>query len=158
MADIQHNSLETTNLHVPGYAQPSDPGAVGAGKMWTDTSGGAGFWVTKMRNATNTAWEVIGVSGYSGINGISGYSGYSGGGGGGGGNTYLASIINGDLVGGVATVVHSLNSRTPLVGIYDNSYNLILPDGAHSTDLNTLTIDLSSYSPLTGTWYVRVTV
>ena len=54
MANVQHESLITANLHPPGYVQASDPGAVGAGKLWTDTSGGTGYWVTKMRNIANS--------------------------------------------------------------------------------------------------------
>lgn len=43
----------------PAYQQSSDPGAVGAGATWTDTSGGTGNWVTKKRNAANDGWETI---------------------------------------------------------------------------------------------------
>jgi len=155
MADIQHNSLDSTNLHVPGYTQASDPGAIGAGKLWIDTSGGTGNWVTKVRNAANTDWEPAG--GGLASSGYSGYSGYSGGGGG-GSNTYTVGITDADLVSGIATITHSLNSRTPLVGVYDNNYNLVLPDEIQTTDVNTLTVDLSSFGTITGTWNVRVTV
>lgn len=78
MANVQHESLITANVHIPGYVQGTDPGAVGAGKLWTDTSGGTGSWVTRMRNITNTGWEVVGISGYSGVSGASGYSGVQG--------------------------------------------------------------------------------
>lgn len=46
--------------HPPGYVQAGDPGAVGANKVWIDTSGGAGNWLTKIRNAANGAWETVG--------------------------------------------------------------------------------------------------
>ena len=78
MANIQHETLDTGNVHVPGYVQASDPGAVGAGKLWTDTSAGTGAWTTKMRNIANTGWEALGSSGYSGVQGVSGFSGISG--------------------------------------------------------------------------------
>lgn len=60
MADRQHNTATGDELHVPGYVQSSDPGAVGAGKLWIDTTLGSGKWAIKIRNASNTAWEVIG--------------------------------------------------------------------------------------------------
>ena len=78
MANVQHETLVTANLHPPGYLQGSDPGAVGAGKVWTDTSGGTGNWLTKIRNTGNTAWETLGTSGFSGYSGVSGYSGFTG--------------------------------------------------------------------------------
>jgi len=53
----QHNILTALDLHVPGYQQNSDPGAVGTGKVWIDTSLGAGKWVFKTRNAANDGWE-----------------------------------------------------------------------------------------------------
>lgn len=62
MAESAHSALTTTNLHVPGYLTGSDPGAVGAGKYWVDTTGGTGAWVLKVRNAGDTDWEEI-VSG-----------------------------------------------------------------------------------------------
>lgn len=46
--------------HPPGYVQAGDPGAVGANKVWIDTSGGTGNWLTKIRNAANGAWETLG--------------------------------------------------------------------------------------------------
>jgi hypothetical protein len=55
----KHQDLDTTDLHKPGYVQSSDPGAVGAGKQWIDTSGGTGNWVSKIRNATNSGWESV---------------------------------------------------------------------------------------------------
>lgn len=60
-----HSDLATTNLHVPGYRQDSDPGAVGAGKYWVDSSGGTGAWVLKVRNAGDTDWEEIASGGGS---------------------------------------------------------------------------------------------
>jgi len=42
MATVGHKTLVGTELHVPGYLQSGDPGAVGTGKYWIDTSAGAG--------------------------------------------------------------------------------------------------------------------
>jgi hypothetical protein len=59
MSNPFHKDLSGDELHVPGYIQSSDPGAVGSGKMWIDTSAGTGLWVIKIRNNSNTAWESI---------------------------------------------------------------------------------------------------
>ena len=32
MANVQHETLVTANLHPPGYVQPGDPGAVQKGQ------------------------------------------------------------------------------------------------------------------------------
>ncbi len=45
--------------HPPGYVQSGDPGAVGAYKVWVDTSGGTGAWAIKVRNAADSGWETV---------------------------------------------------------------------------------------------------
>lgn len=59
MANVQHKVLATTNLHNPGYWGSTDPGAVGAGIYWVDTSQGFPYYVVKVRNQSNTAWDTI---------------------------------------------------------------------------------------------------
>lgn len=185
MANVQHNSLITENVHVPGYVQASDPGAVGAGKLWTDTSGGAGSWVTKMRNLTNTDWEVVGISGYSGIQGASGYSGadgalgtsgfsgysgfsgnnpgssgysgWSGYSGFAGVSTYVRQFANGDLTPpGILTIVHNLGTKYNVVQVYDDADQLIIPTSITQNDVNTCTLDITAYSPISSNWNVVV--
>lgn len=63
MTSTAHSSLSGVNLHVPGYRQDADPGAVGAGKYWIDSSAGTGSWTLKVRNAADTGWESIVSSG-----------------------------------------------------------------------------------------------
>jgi hypothetical protein len=58
-----HRTLDTTDLHVPGYVQAEDPGTVGAGILWIDTSAGPGGWVTRVRNDANDDWESVGGGG-----------------------------------------------------------------------------------------------
>lgn len=60
---VDHDTLNEGDAHEIGYRQSSDPGAVGAGISWIDTSGGTGAWVHKVRNATNTGWETVGSGG-----------------------------------------------------------------------------------------------
>lgn len=50
-----HKDLTAASGHVIGYVQTTDPGAIGAGKAWIDTSSGS--YVLKIRNATNAGWE-----------------------------------------------------------------------------------------------------
>lgn len=56
---VQHNTLSGADLHVAGYIDAADPGAIGYGKYWVDTTNGAGAWLLKVRNALNTGWESI---------------------------------------------------------------------------------------------------
>lgn len=57
----EHKDLTSADAHVGGYLGSSDPGAIGAGKYWIDTTAGTGAWSLKVRNAANTGWEVIGA-------------------------------------------------------------------------------------------------
>lgn len=52
-----HSTIIDDKLHVAGYVQNGDPGAVGAGILWIDTSGGTGKWVAKIRNDADDGWE-----------------------------------------------------------------------------------------------------
>lgn len=62
----RHQDLTAEYLHIPGFFQATDPGAIGAGKLWIDTSGGTGLWEMKLRNATDDGWEPIsGGSGFT---------------------------------------------------------------------------------------------
>lgn len=45
--------------HPPGYVQATDPGAVGAHRVWVDTSGGTGAYVWKIRKADDSGWEEL---------------------------------------------------------------------------------------------------
>ncbi|WP_119071466.1 phage tail protein [Aggregatilinea lenta] len=54
----KHQDLIGDQLHVPGYVQDADPGAVGPGKLWVDSSGGVGTYLLKIRNADDTGWEI----------------------------------------------------------------------------------------------------
>jgi hypothetical protein len=55
--NIYHYQLSGDDLHSPGYVQSTDPGAVGAGILWVDTSEGTGKWVVKIRNDEDDGWE-----------------------------------------------------------------------------------------------------
>lgn len=57
MADVAHDTLTGADLHVPGYVQSSDPGAVGAGKLWIDTTYSPA--TTKKRNSGDSGWDTL---------------------------------------------------------------------------------------------------
>jgi len=62
-----HSQMADAELHVPGYIQTSDPGAVGEGILWLDTSGGADNWILKVRNSADDGWEIPAGGGVTGI-------------------------------------------------------------------------------------------
>jgi hypothetical protein len=41
------------------YIQTGDPGAVGLGTLWVDTTAGTGSWALKIRNAADDGWEAL---------------------------------------------------------------------------------------------------
>src|SRR4051812_47021321 len=55
----EHRDLPEDQVHVAGYVDTVDPGAVGAGKLWIDTSGTTP--TIKKRNAGDTDWDDLGV-------------------------------------------------------------------------------------------------
>jgi hypothetical protein len=65
---------------------------------------------------------------------------------------YQANFTNGDLVAGVLTVNHGLNSQYVSVTVYNNSNLIIIPDDVTASSTTQCTIDLTSYGTLTGTW------
>ena len=54
-----HSAMTGSELHVPGYAQAGDPGAVGGGKQWIDSSAGTGKWALKIRKEDDLGWETV---------------------------------------------------------------------------------------------------
>lgn len=63
MPSASHAQLTGTALHGPfRYEQGSDPGAVGYGSYWLDTSGTPPF-ALKRRNGTNSDWDLVGSYG-----------------------------------------------------------------------------------------------
>lgn len=54
-----HKDVVDENLHAAGTISSSDPGDIGAGKIWYDSSLGTGNWHVKIRNAANTGWEEV---------------------------------------------------------------------------------------------------
>lgn len=65
---------------------------------------------------------------------------------------YQANFTDANLVAGVLTVTHNLNSQYVSVVVYNNSNQIIIPDEVTATSTSVSTIDLTSYGTLTGTW------
>ena len=61
---------------------------------------------------------------------------------------FIQTFDDDDLSSGILTANHNLGSKYVLVRIYDDSDKLIEADEYTATDENTLTIDLSSFTPL----------
>jgi len=69
---------------------------------------------------------------------------------------FRLSFVNADLVAGVLTVTHNLGIRYHVVAVYDDSNELITPDLVTDVDSDSLTIDLTSFGAIAGTWNVVV--
>lgn len=51
-----HKNYTTDDLHIPAYRSASDPGAVGAGREWQDTSTSPP--TLKIRNTADSGWDI----------------------------------------------------------------------------------------------------
>jgi hypothetical protein len=70
--------------------------------------------------------------------------------------TYTQTFVNADLTAGSIAISHNLNDQHPLVQVYDDSDNLILPDEITATSVNVSTIDLTGYGDIGATPYTVV--
>lgn len=70
--------------------------------------------------------------------------------------TYEASFVDGDLSSGVLTVTHNLNEQFVDVQVVDDNNKLIQPDDITFSSTTALNIDLSSFTPLNGTWNLKI--
>lgn len=62
------------------------------------------------------------------------------------------SFTNATLVSGVLTATHGLGNQWPNVTIYDNNNRRICPDEITATSGTVVTIDLTTFGTITGTW------
>ncbi len=69
---------------------------------------------------------------------------------------FRLAFDNADLAAGVLTVTHSLGFLTQQVTVSDDGDDVIIPDMINFVDATELTIDLSSFGVITGTWNVVV--
>jgi len=73
-----------------------------------------------------------------------------------GASNYTLAFTNSDLASGILTVTHGLNAKYPILEIYNDSDKIVSPDDIEYTDVNSCSIDLTSWRTLTGTWHITV--
>jgi hypothetical protein len=77
-------------------------------------------------------------------------------GGGGGVQEFSMSFVNADLVAGVLSVNHALNSQLVGVTVMRDTLKQVHPDDVTFVDANNLELDLTLFGAIPGTWVVRV--
>lgn len=65
---------------------------------------------------------------------------------------FSAGFTAANVSGGQVSFGHSLNCSAPIVMVYDNTGEVIMPDRIIRTSSNVTTIDILSFGPITGTW------
>jgi len=70
--------------------------------------------------------------------------------------SFYQSFVDADLTAGVATFTHNLGHKFALVQVFDENDDLVQPDDINLVDANSLTVDLTSFGTLTGTWNVVI--
>jgi hypothetical protein len=66
--------------------------------------------------------------------------------------THIQSFVNGDLSAGVLTISHGLSDQYPIIQVYDENDQVVVPDLIEGVSTNTATVDLSSFGTISGTW------
>ena len=61
-----------------------------------------------------------------------------------------------NIVAGILTLKHALNTRNVLVSIYNNTSTQVSPNSIVIVDESTIQVDLSSQGSIAGTWYAVV--
>lgn len=69
---------------------------------------------------------------------------------------FTLAFTNADLSGGVLTVTHNLGFRPVVVQVYNDDWDMIMPDEITLTSTNVATVALNSFGTITGTWNVIV--
>lgn len=77
-------------------------------------------------------------------------------GGGGNASSYKTTFVDGDLTTDKITINHALDIEHPVVMVYDNNEEYILPSEITYTDSNNVELDFTNLTPLSGTYKVRV--
>lgn len=69
--------------------------------------------------------------------------------------TAFAKFKNADLVGPIFYFDHKLNTKYPVVVVYNDVDQLISPDAVIAIDENRCTVDLTGVAPISGYYKVR---
>lgn len=70
--------------------------------------------------------------------------------------SFTETFVNGDLSSSILTVLHNLNQTPVVVQVFNNLKQYVIPDLITLTNNNTASIDLSSFTPITGTWSIII--
>lgn len=118
MSTVNHSAA--AGIHPGAYVQSSDPGAVGAGILWVNTTGSAPYALSK-RNTGNTGWDAVSAPllvGDSGSGGTAGLAPAPGSGDAAAGKFLKASGAWAvPSVGGLTTVTNYLSADVTLTTI-----------------------------------------
>lgn len=74
---------------------------------------------------------------------------------GGAATAYSRTFASTDLTAGVLTVTHSLGIQLVLVQVFNNNYEMVIPDEITLIDTNTCSVNVTSHS-VSGAWNVKV--
>jgi hypothetical protein len=70
--------------------------------------------------------------------------------------SYFKQFTNSDLSSNTLTVVHGLASQYVLTQVFDSSGRAILPTNINYAGVNSLTVDLTGHTPISGNWKLIV--
>lgn len=70
--------------------------------------------------------------------------------------SYDLAFQNNNLTSNRLTVNHNRNTTTPVLSIYDENSYQIFPTDLKIIDKNNLEIDLTGYTPINGTWKLKI--
>jgi hypothetical protein len=74
-------------------------------------------------------------------------------------DTYRQNFIESNLSAGVLVVAHGLGTTSPTaVTVWNNEGEAIIPNDVIAIDADSLSVDLSSFSPITGVWSIAIEV
>ncbi|HSG32662.1 MAG TPA: hypothetical protein VLB82_14090 [Thermodesulfobacteriota bacterium] len=71
-------------------------------------------------------------------------------------DSFRKTFVNADLTSNKITINHNLSTDYPVVVVYDNSNNYILPDEITYINSNSIQLDFTSFGTLTGTYSVNI--
>jgi hypothetical protein len=70
--------------------------------------------------------------------------------------SYIKTFVNGDLSTGVLTVTHNFGNQYCSVTVIDNNGNVVIPDEITYSSSTALTVTLTTFGAISGTWRVVV--
>ena len=72
------------------------------------------------------------------------------------GKSYVTSFSNANIVANILTVNHNFNRQYVSVTVWDNLNRIATPTAVTASTSNSVSVDFTSLTPITGTWHVFV--